>query len=137
MATLTQSIATYGFIDRAPVDLGPVDPTSSDTTLLLEIDKMLTAAAASYNASQYAAAIASYKASESLIYAHIDPQWSPSIGTKITVTLPRDPSLFDSLLSASSQWLNILPVPYPASPVRPATAPNASLLTSVANLDSA
>lgn len=137
MANLTQAIRTYSYIDRAPIDLGTADLSDSDVALLAQIDALLTAAAASFNARGYDAAISQYHGTESLIYAHLDPQWVPDLGTKFHLVLPRDPSLFDSLLSASSQWLNILPVPTPPSPVRPATAPNPQLLASVASFHGA
>jgi hypothetical protein len=108
--TFTQSVTTYRYIDRPPVSFGPIDPTGEDVALLLQIENLLTQAATSFNARAYRAAIDQYPAVESLIYTQIDPQWTPSLGTKIPVMLPRDPALFDTLLSASSQWLNILPV---------------------------
>lgn len=137
MANLTQAIATYSFVDRPPINLGTVDPSDTSVALLARIDALMSSAAASFNARQYDDAISEYHAIESLIYAHLDPEWVPELGGKFRPLLPRDPLLFDPLLSATSQWLNILPVPSPASPVRPTTAIDPKLLSSIANLHGA
>jgi hypothetical protein len=137
MATLTQKIATYSFIDRPAITLTPSETTNPDTATLANVASLLSAAAASFNARNYNDAIDKYHSAESLIYAHLDPQWSPPIGVKLRPRLPRDPALFDPLISASSQWLNILAVPTPSSPVRPTTAVNTTLLAPVANLQGA
>ncbi len=135
--TLTQQISTYSYIDRPAIQLDEVGTSNADAALLAQIDALLTSAGASYNARNYDEALSSYFSCESLIYAHLDQQWDPDLGPKLRPLLPRDPSLFDSLLSASSQWLNILSVPASTSPVRPATAPSAQLLSSVAALHGA
>jgi Tc toxin complex TcA C-terminal TcB-binding domain len=137
MPSLTQSIATYTYIDRPTIDLGTIDLNNTEIALLTQVDTLMSAAAASFNARQYADAINSYHAAESLMYAHLDPQWVPELGGKIRPLLPRDPSLFSPLLSAASQWLNVMPAPAPASPVRPTTAVNQQLLSSVAGLHGA
>jgi hypothetical protein len=137
MPSLTQAIATYSYIDRLAIDFGTVDPSDTSVALLARIDGLIDSAASSFNARQYDDAISQYHAAESLIYSHLDPQWPPELGGKIRPLLPRDPSLFDPLLSASSQWLNILSVPMPASPVRPTTAFNPQLISSVAGLHGA
>jgi tetratricopeptide (TPR) repeat protein len=137
MATLTQKITTYCFVDRPAINLTPADSSNPNTALLASIASVLSAAATAYQTRDYAAAIDQYHSAESLIYAHLDPQWSPSIGAKLRPLLPRAAPLFDALLSASSQWLNVLSVPTPASPVRPSIAVDASLLSSVATLNGA
>jgi hypothetical protein len=137
MLNLTQAIRTYSYVDRPQIDLGTLDPSNTDTALLARIDSLLDTAADSFNAREYDDAIGAYHAAESLIYAHLDPQWEPELGGKARPLLPRDSALFDPLLSATSQWLNILPVPTPASPVRPTTAVNPQLLSSVGILHSA
>jgi hypothetical protein len=137
VSSLTQAIAIYSYIDRPQIDLGTVDPTDTDAALLVRIDALMDSAADSFNDRQYDDAINTYHAAESLIYANLDPQWSPELGTKFRPLLPRDPSLFTPLLSSTSQWLNILAVPAPTSPVRPTTAISAQLLSSVASLHGA
>jgi hypothetical protein len=135
--TLTQRISTYSYIDRPAIELDAVGTSDADAALLAQIDSLLSSAGASFNARDYDAALTAYFSCESLIYAHLDPQWDPDLGPKLRPLLPRDPSLFQPLLSASSQWLNILSVPASPSPVRPATAPAATLLASVAGLHGA
>jgi hypothetical protein len=132
--TLTQRISTYSYIDRPVIQLEAIGTSDTDAALLAQIDALLTSAGASYNARAYDEALSSYFSCESLIYAHLDPQWDPDLGPKLRPLLPRDPSLFAPLLSASSQWLNILSIPASTSPVRPATPPSAQLLSSVAAL---
>jgi tetratricopeptide (TPR) repeat protein len=137
MATLTQAIATYSYIDRPIVNLGTVDPGDTDIAVLVRIASLMSQAAASFSARQYNDAITTYHAAESLIYTNLDPTWQPEVGMKLWPMLPRDPSLFEPLLSSTSQWLNILPVPTPPSPVRPTSALVPTSVTTVANLSGA
>lgn len=137
MVTLTQAIATYSYIDRPTIDLGTIDTSNTEIALLTQVDSLMASAATSFNARQYNDAVSTYHAAESLIYANLDPQWEPELGGQFRPLLPRDPSLFSPLLSATSQWLNILPVPSPASPVRPTTTVNEQLLSSVSALHGA
>jgi hypothetical protein len=103
MPNLTQAIATYSYIDRPAIDLGRIDPSNSDIALLTQVNSLLAAAAAQFNARQYNDAINSYHAAESLIYANLDAEWQPELGSQFRPLLPRDPSLFTSMLSATSQ----------------------------------
>jgi hypothetical protein len=134
MASLTQRMRTYSFLDRPQVDFSVVGTTDTDAALLSQIDSLLSSAAASFAARDYNGALNTYLASESLIYAHLDPQWDPGLMNKFRPLLPRDPSLFDPLLSATCQWLDILPVPVSVSPVRPSIPVAAPLLSSVSGL---
>ncbi|AIP63908.1 hypothetical protein DR62_1708 [Burkholderia thailandensis] len=137
MLSLTQRVLTYSFIDRPPVNPRAIGTSSADAALLTQIDALLASAAASFKARAYDAALDDYFACESLIYSQLDPQWDPDLGGRLRSRLPRDAALFDSLLSATSQWLNVLSVPAPASPVRPATPPPAQALAGVAALHGA
>jgi hypothetical protein len=117
--SLTQAIVTYsctGQPSKIASDLGSANVNSA---LLQKIVSLMAAGAAALAARKYQTAISEYRAAESLIYAHLDPQWDPELGPSLNVSLPRDATLFDPLLSAASQWLNILSVPTPISPVRP------------------
>jgi tetratricopeptide (TPR) repeat protein len=134
MASLTQRIRTYSFLDRPPVEISVVNTTDTDAALLSQIDSLMHSAAASFAARDYNDALNTYFACESLIYAHLDPQWNPDLANKFRPLLPRDPSLFSPLLSAACQWLDILPVAVSVSPVRPVTAVTGTLLTSVSGL---
>ncbi|MDN7676662.1 hypothetical protein QZM22_30335 [Burkholderia oklahomensis] len=137
MLSLTQRVLTYSFIDRPPVNPRAIGTSNTDAALLAQIDALLASAAASFKARAYDNALGDYFACESLIYAQLDTQWDPGLGGRLRSRLPRDPALFDSLLSATSQWLNVLSVPAPASPVRPATPPPAQQLAGVAALHGA
>jgi hypothetical protein len=137
MATLTQAVATYSYIDRPQIDLGTMDQTNPDIALIVRVNTLMSSAAASFNARQYNDAIENYHAAESLIYSALDPAWVPELGPKFHPMLPRSPELFSPLLSATSQWLNVIPVTPPASPVRPTTAVDENLLSSVASLHGA
>ena len=137
MTSLTQAISTYSYIDRPSVDLGTVDQTGTDIALLVRVDMLMTSAAALFNARQYNDAISTYHAAGSLIYTALDPEWEPELGSKFRPDLPRDPSLFTPLLSATSQWLNILPVPSSPSPVRPTSVVSSELLGAVSSLHGA
>jgi Tc toxin complex TcA C-terminal TcB-binding domain len=134
MPSLTQRIRMHSFLDRPAVGTSVVDSTDTDAALLSQIDSLLNAAGASFTARHYDDAVKIYLACESLIYAHLDPQWDPELTGKVRPLLPRDPSLFGPLLSATCQWLNVLPVAVSASPVRPATPVAAPLLSSVSGL---
>jgi hypothetical protein len=135
--SLTQAISTYSFVDAPAIDFSGIDSALANAALLIQINSLMASAAASFNARRYGDAINTYHAAESLIYAHLDPEWTPELGLKLQPLLPRDSSLFTPLLAAASQWLNILPVPTPASPVRPPSAVDPHLLASVAGLHGA
>lgn len=125
--TLTQSILTYSFTAQSSLIPSGLGSANADSTALQQIIDLLNAASAALAAREYQAAIVGYRSAESLIYSQIDPQWDPQLGPILRVDLPRDPSLSDPLLSAACQWLNILSVPTPASPVRPSVAPTSPL----------
>lgn len=134
MPSLTQRIRMHSFLGRPAVGVNVVDGTDTDAALLSQIDSLLNAAAASFAARHYDDAVKIYLACESLIYAHLDPQWDPELTGKVRPLLPRDPSLFGPLLSATCQWLNVLPVAVSVSPVRPATPVAAPVLSGVSGL---
>jgi hypothetical protein len=125
--TLTQAIKTYSLAPAPSKIPGSLSNGNDDTTLLQQIVSLINEGATALAARQYQDAIADYRAAESLIYSQIDPQWDPHVGLIPGVQLPRDADLFTPLLSSSSQWLNVLSVPTPTSPVRPLLEPPVSL----------
>jgi tetratricopeptide (TPR) repeat protein len=137
MATLTQAVATYSYIDRPMIDLGTLDQNDPDIALLVKVNTLMASAASSFTSRTYSDAINSYHAAESLIFSALDPGWTPELGVKLHPMLPRNPELFTPLLSATSQWLNIIPVAPPASPVRPTVPVSTDFLRSVTSLDGA
>jgi multidrug efflux pump subunit AcrA (membrane-fusion protein) len=137
MATLTQQLTTYAYLNRPSLAITVVDDSNGDVALLAQIDALLASAGAAFAARNYADALDGYFACQSLIYAHLDPQWRPELGWKLRTRLSRDASLFAPLLGATAQWLNVLTVPTPVSPVRPPTELSAQQMASVANLHGA
>ncbi|HUH68101.1 MAG TPA: hypothetical protein VLZ05_04010 [Mycobacterium sp.] len=77
MATLTQAVATYSYIDRPQIDLGTLDQNDPDIALMVRVNTSMASAAASFNARQYSDAINTYRAAESLVYSALDPAWGP------------------------------------------------------------
>jgi hypothetical protein len=132
--TLTQSILTYSYTAQSSLIPSGLGSANAGSTALQQIVDLLNEASAALAAREYQEAIAGYRAAESLIYAQIDPQWDPQLGPILRVDLPRDASLSDPLLSAACQWLNILSVPTPASPVRPSVAPATPLPAAITAL---
>ena len=99
--TLTQLIVTYSALAAPSNVAAGLEPDNADTTLLETIVHLVSEGSMQLAARDYQGALAKYATAESLIYAHIDPQWDPGLGAVLGVDPPRDPVLFDSLLSAS------------------------------------
>ena len=78
MATLTRAILTYSYVDRAPIDFGTVNQDDPDIALLVQVNSLMSSAAAAFSARRYDEAINDYHAAESLICSQLDPQWAPS-----------------------------------------------------------
>jgi len=135
MPTLTQSILIYNYIDRPTIDLGTLDTSDADFALLSQVDTLMAQAATAFNARRYQPAIDAYHAAESLIYSQLDPQWKPDLELKVRKVLPRTASLFTPLMSSTVQWLNILPVNAPVSPVQPSSPVPAAALGAASALD--
>jgi len=136
-ATLTQAIKTYSLAPAPSKIPSGLWGGNDDTTLLQQIVTLINEGAAALAARQYQDAISDYQAAVSLIYSQIDPQWDPHLGLISGVEPPRDADLFTPLLSSSSQWLNILSVPTPTSPVRPLVVPSVALPLAAARLHGA
>ena len=98
---------------------------------LSDISEHLANAAAYYSKGYYGEAINEYRQAESLIYLQIDPGYTPNPIGDSHLLFPRDPGLFKSLLSASLEWANLIPVKQPSSSVVGRIAPDESLLASM------
>jgi hypothetical protein len=129
---LTQAILKYSFVDRPWLDLELGDQARDDLALIAQVHRLLVDAGNAFSQRHYSEAVNLYKQAESLIYAHLDPRWRPDAMGRHWFALPRDPVLFDALLSATTQWLNVLPVPGPVTPVRPPSPPDPQRLGAAA-----
>jgi hypothetical protein len=111
---------------------GSAHSSGQDAVLLAEVEQDLATASSDYLAHHYQDAINAYKQAEGLIYSHLDPAFP--IGTP-WLTLPRDATLFNPLLSASLEWMNILPVHEPPVAARPRIAVDPTVLAKTADVD--
>jgi hypothetical protein len=109
---------------------GLVDVAPADMDLVSGIEAALLQASQAYTDRKYRGAIDSYLQAQSLLYSHIDSGCVLG-AVERSADLPRDSSLFDPLLSASLEWLNVLPVAGPVSPVRPRVAVPAAPLAAL------
>jgi hypothetical protein len=108
----------------------------SDVALVSSVEAALLEASQDYAARNYQAAIGAYLKAQALMYAQLDS--SSVLGEVQRIPdLPRDPSLFDPMLSATLEWMNVLPVPGPVSPVRPQVAVNPTTLSAVTTVNGA
>jgi hypothetical protein len=105
----------YSFRKVEPVFGTIFNPRTPDQAALADIEDKLIQAHNQYLARQYSDAIQSYQDAQALIYAQIDPGFLGNI----TGLLPLIPALFTPLLSASLEWMNVLPVQQAVPSVRP------------------
>jgi hypothetical protein len=95
-----------------------------DAQQLAAIEGVLNTAHMQYWQRQYAAAIDSYKQAGTLIYRFLDAS-APAYAHGVYDQLSKNPALFDPLLSAASNYMNVLPANAPEAlqphvPVDPA-----------------
>jgi hypothetical protein len=135
MATTTL-LKLYSFRAYSSVLTQVQDIAPSDVALVSSVEAALLEASQDYAARNYQAAIDAYLKAQALIYAQLDS--SCVLGEVQRIPgLPRDPSLFDPMLSAALEWMNVLPVPGPVSPVRPQLAVSPTTLSAVTTVDTA
>jgi hypothetical protein len=111
------------------------NPRTPDQAALANIEDKLVQAHNQYLARHYWDAIRSYQDAQALIYAQIDPSFLGNI-TAIT-QLPLNPELFTPLLSASLEWMNVLPAQQAVPSIRPRVDVNSQQLGSAVELDRA
>jgi tetratricopeptide (TPR) repeat protein len=109
--------------------------SSPELATLAAIESGLAAAGAAYIARQYQIAIKAYQAIAGKIYALIDPSFLEPGGAGFT--LPVDPALFQGLLSAASEYLNVLPVNTPTPAPRARIIITPGLISSMSLVDQA
>ncbi|MEZ0112494.1 hypothetical protein ABH920_006516 [Catenulispora sp. EB89] len=93
------------------------DLSHPDTVLLQQISDALTAAGSDFVARRYQDAIADYKKAQTLIWSQLDP--GLKAGSGFVGRVPFDTARLSTLLETSLNWLSVLPVPGPLSPVNP------------------
>lgn len=105
-----------------------VDTQSPDQAALSAIEQKMAEANQDFYQRRYQDAIQAYQDASGLIFAQIDPSYT-FVGGQVarSTRFSRDPALFDSLLSASLEWVNVQPVHQPIAAVRPRTAVNPAL----------
>ena len=116
--------------------LGNLAAQGTDYEALAAVESKLFEASQDFYARRYQDAIAAYNSAAALIYAHLDPAFPFHIGGVAgNMSLPRDPRLFDSLLSAGLEWVNVLPVNQPIAATPPRIAPDVALLQPASGYD--
>jgi len=105
--------------------------SSSEAASLAAIEASMLAANQAYWKRMYQDAIADYQTAAGQIYALIDPKFH---GWQVAVdALPRDPALFEGFVSASTEYLNLLPVNEPVATPVPRVAVDPKLLLAQAS----
>jgi hypothetical protein len=99
---------------------------------LAAIQAKLVEAAALADARRYQAAIVAYQAAQGMIFGHLTAR--TPLGSSSVNDLPMTRDLFEPLLSAAAEWLNVLPVTQPPPVVRPRIAVDEDLLAQAAPL---
>jgi hypothetical protein len=110
-------------------------PRTADWAALADIEDKLVQAHNQYIARQYRDAIQSYQDAQSLIYAQISPGFLGNISS--ISQLPLSQAVFAPLLSASLEWMNVLPVQQAVPSVRPRAEVNPQQLGSAVELERA
>ena len=134
MATTMFAENYYAYQRFAPILDTMFQPQAADQTALNAIEAKLAEAADAFVARRCQDAIDAYHAAEALIYTHLDPGFPLGL-IGAGAVLARDPGLFAPLLSASLEWMNLLPPQQPIVPVRPRIPVDPQLLGSTLHLD--
>lgn len=108
----------YSFRDTAFAINPSLVAQSPSQATLAAIEAKLVEANNDFLGRRYQEAIIAYNQAAVLIYAQIRPAFPTNIYVDYEA-LPRDPGLFDPLLSASLEWMNIVPIHNPAPGVGP------------------
>lgn len=133
MATVAFKENFYAFRATERVVNTMLQAPTAEQAVLAAIEAKLVEANYDYLARRYQEAIAAYQDAGGMIYSHINPRYP----IPIRMDLPLDAALFDPLLSASLEWLNIVPSRQPTVPVAPRVAVSARALAATAKIDTA
>ena len=110
-------LVTYTAIRDSRLSSLLADLNAPDTALLQQIQAALDAAAADFVARRYQDAIADYQQAATLIWSQLDPGIKPWSG--LVAALPYNQAVLGALLQTSLNWLGVMTVPAPLSPVSP------------------
>ncbi len=106
---------------------------------LKEIEAALVEANNRFLARQYQSSIEFYRRAERLIYVQINPSF-PGVGGSgagPVIEVPRAREIFDPMLSASAEWLNVLPLREAQATVQPRVPVASRALGDAVRADSA
>src|SRR6478672_9199921 len=118
MATVAFKENFYAFRATERVVNTMLQAPTAEQAVLAAIEAKLVEANYDYLARRYQEAIAAYQDAGGMIYSHINSRYP----IPIRMDLPLDAALFDPLLSASLEWLNIVSSRQPTVPVAPRVA---------------
>lgn len=106
---IAAEIAGIGYSTEVTSSLWMFFRSDSDARIdLLEIERHLTLAHEHFFARKYAEALKDYKTTQALIYQHLDPDFPGVIGQLDDVIFPSDWGLFEPLLSASLELIDLI-----------------------------
>ncbi|HYV39554.1 MAG TPA: hypothetical protein VE988_27955, partial [Gemmataceae bacterium] len=138
MANVNFSENYYSFRQTYRIFDQLLQPLTPEQAALAAIEARLVNAHNEYLARRYQAAIQAYKEAETLIYAQLNPSFPYGFsGMNGVLQLSRDPKLFEPLLSASLEWLNVLPVRQPVTMTQSRLPVDPDLLGDAVKLDAA
>jgi len=92
-------------------------PKTAEDQALAAIEAKLVNANQLFMNRRFQDAVAAYKEAQALIYAQLDSGFQP--GNYSNFPFPMSQAIFDSLLSVGLEYMNVLPLPAPATTVRP------------------
>lgn len=123
----------YSFRKFEPIYEFIVQPKTPDEKALAAIEAKLIDANQKFMAREYQAAVTSYQEAQALIYSQLNPRFPP--GRFVDFLYPQGPKIFDSLLSLSLEYMNVLPVQSPVDFVRPRVPLDATAVGSAAGIE--
>jgi hypothetical protein len=134
MAALRFAENYYSFRATEQVFQSSLVAQSPNQAALAAIEAKLVEANNNFLGRRYQEAISAYNQAAALIYAQIRPPFPSSVYVDYSA-LPRDPGLFDVILSASLEWMNLMPINDPGLGVRPRVPVNPGLIGDAAKFE--
>lgn len=132
MASMKFAENFYSFRATKAVIGTYLQPAVPDQAVLQRIEATLLAANNDFLGRKYQEAIREYQDAAGMIYGQINPRYP--IGVR-GIELPLDTALFDPMLSASLEWMNVVPPRQPVVPVTSRLPVNPATFGKAAALD--